>query len=97
MSVLREAARRDEHETPLAEPLLAADRAALDLVMEWTRKPKPDAEPRPEPVASEPAPVTRPVTRVHARDVPAWVEKICEAADANPDAEFEISWRIVPS
>ena len=33
--------------------------------------------------------------RVRARDVPAFVERICEAADENPDAEFEIAWRIV--
>ena len=33
--------------------------------------------------------------RVRARDVPAFVERICEAADENPGAEFEIAWRIV--
>ena len=40
---------------------------------------------------------SRPATRerVRARDVPAFVERICEAADENPDAEFEIAWRIV--
>ena len=96
VSALREVARRDEHEAPLADPLLAADRAALNLVMEWTRKTEPSAAPRPEPRASGSVPVAHPITRVHARDVPALVEKICEAADANRDAEFEIFWRIVP-
>jgi hypothetical protein len=38
-----------------------------------------------------------PGIRVRARDVPAFVNKICEAADDHPDAEFEISWRIVES
>jgi hypothetical protein len=33
--------------------------------------------------------------RVRARDVPAFVERICEVADENPGAEFEIAWRIV--
>jgi hypothetical protein len=37
------------------------------------------------------------VTRVAARDVARLVENICEEADANPDAEFEIAWRIVGS
>ena len=29
--------------------------------------------------------------RVRARDVAAFVERICQAADENPDAEFEIA------
>ena len=33
--------------------------------------------------------------RIHARDVPAEVQKIRAAAEANPEAEFEITWRIV--
>ena len=38
----------------------------------------------------------RPVTRVRARDVPSVRRARCaSAADENPDAEFEISWRIV--
>jgi hypothetical protein len=36
-----------------------------------------------------------PFTRVAARDVARLVERICEKADENPDAEFEIAWRIV--
>ena len=38
-----------------------------------------------------------PFTRVAARDVARLVERICEKADENPDAEFEIAWRIVDS
>jgi len=38
-----------------------------------------------------------PGDRVRSRDVAAFVNKICEAADEHPDAEFEISWRIVES
>ena len=38
-----------------------------------------------------------PFTRVAARDVARLVERICEEADENPDAEFEIAWRIVES
>jgi hypothetical protein len=33
--------------------------------------------------------------RVPARGIPGFVERICEAADEYPDAEFEIAWRIV--
>lgn len=36
-----------------------------------------------------------PGNRVRARDVPAFVNKICDEAEDHPDAEFEISWRIV--
>jgi hypothetical protein len=42
------------------------------------------------------SPPTPPVgERIRAKDVPAFVERICEAADEHPDAEFEIAWRIV--
>ena len=39
----------------------------------------------------------RPASGSAASDVAAFVNKICEAADEHPDAEFEISWRIVES
>jgi hypothetical protein len=88
ISVLREAARHDEHEVALAGQLRTAAKAAIDLVMtrakESGRGPGNGSNGKP--------PETR---RVSARDVPALVEKICEAADANPGAEFEITWRIV--
>ena len=103
---LRQAARREELEVPLAGPLREAERAALELVRTRTRKP-----PRPDgPSGQELGPrldhTTRPepgqrgldspsATSVPARDVPALVETIRAAAEANPEAEFEITWRIV--
>ena len=110
LAELRQAARREELEVSLVEPLREAERAALELVRTRTRKPlridrpsgqecgprldhsvgqRPASEPRPR------EPDSTPGTRVHARDVPALVKIICEAADANPEAEFEINWRIV--
>ncbi|HXL90892.1 MAG TPA: phage resistance protein [Streptosporangiaceae bacterium] len=87
ISALRAAARHDEHEAPLAGPLRNADQAGLDLIMSRTKTPPvPPPAPQPGPV------LTR---RVRASDVPSVVERICEAADANPAAEFEITWRIV--
>jgi hypothetical protein len=87
ISALRAAARHDEHEAPLAGPLRNADQAGLDLIMSRTKTP-----PGPPP-APQPGPVL--TRRVRASDVPSVVERICEAADANPAAEFEITWRIV--
>lgn len=86
IAVLQRAARHDEHEIPLAEPLRKADTEALDLIMSRTRTPPPVSLP---PVSSQPR------NRFRASEVPAVVEKICEAADANPDATFEITWRVV--
>ena len=43
------------------------------------------------------SPALPPGNRVRARDVPAFVNKICDEAEDHPDAEFEISWRIVES
>ena len=93
----------------LAEPLRKADREAIDLIMSRTKTLLPGAPAQGSPptisaagvsvpswqvsaeaVSPDPAPA-----RVHARDVPDEVEKICAAAAANPDAEFEITWRIV--
>jgi hypothetical protein len=90
MSALREAARRDEHEMPLAEPLRRADQAALDLVMSRTKAPVPQTP------VPEPAPAPRTTTRrVPAAKVLDVVEEICDAADANTGAVFEITWRVV--
>ena len=55
-------------------------------------RPSVDVQPGPDAACRSARPVTE---RVRARDVPAFVERICEAADENPDAEFEIAWRIV--
>lgn len=55
---------------------------------------EPAARPGAEP-GSTPTPLPPPGERVRAKDVAAFVNKICEAADEQPDAEFEIAWRIV--
>ena len=109
ITALRRAAGRDEHETSLGDPLRKADREALELMMARTRT-TPPAPPTPvsappfteagvsvpswqspgREIPADPAPTTIP-----ARDVAAAVEKIRAAAEANPDAEFEITWRIV--
>lgn len=47
--------------------------------------------------ASAPSAPDVPFIRVAARDVARLVERICEEADENPDAEFEIAWRIADS
>ena len=57
--------------------------------------PGPDREAPPEPAAPSSASPLPPPTRVGAHDLPRFVEKLCELADENPAAEFEISWRIV--
>ena len=92
VAMLRAAARRDEHEAPLGAPLRNADRATLNLMMQWAakRKATPDSD-----VGAGPGPEPTPPTRIRARDVPALLNEIGEAVAANPDAEFEITWRIV--
>jgi len=103
---LRQAARHEELEVSLAGPLRNAERAALELVRTRTRKPpRPDRPSGQEPGlrldhATGPAPGQRGLDspsapRVPARDVPALVATIRAAAEANPEAEFEITWRIV--
>lgn len=90
ISALREAARHDEQEVALAAGLREADRAAIALAMSRLR-PGPTPPPPPPP----PSPPPPPGTRLRAREVAAFVDKICEKADENPDATFEITWRIV--
>jgi hypothetical protein len=90
LAPLREAARHDEHEIALGGPLRRADKDALDLVLSRQRTADPAPDPVPPPI---PGANTR---RIHASEVPSVVEEICDAADANQDAEFEIIWRVVP-
>jgi hypothetical protein len=96
VSALQQAARHDEHEVPLGAPLCKADQDAIALVMSRVKRPEQKTpvdvgKAGPGPELTE----TSQTVRVHARDVPRLVEKICEAADENPAAEFEITWRIV--
>jgi hypothetical protein len=105
VSALRQAARRDEQEIALSAPLRKASEDAISLFLR-AKKPEPVPPvvvPGPEmPVVGSgdsatptSVPAMPPGERVPARDVPAFVERICEAADENPDAEFDIAWRIV--
>ena len=94
VSALRQAARRDEQEIALAAPLCKASEDAIALFLSRSKKPEPEP---PKPVHPPLRPAEKAVLspqRVHAKDVPAFVERICEAADENPEAEFEIAWRI---
>jgi hypothetical protein len=109
ITALRRAAGRDEHETSLTDPLRKADREALELMMARTRTAPPappipvSAPPFTQAGVSIPSwkspgreiPVDPAPTTIPAREVAAAVEKIRAAAEANPDAEFEITWRIV--
>jgi len=90
---LRTAARRDEHEMPLAVPLRQADQAALDLIMSRSKGPGGDSGG--DDGSGKPKPARTFSRRVPADKVPAVVEEICDAADANREAEFEITWRVV--
>jgi hypothetical protein len=109
---LRDAARRDEHAIALAPRLREADRAALDLVIRWTRKqeptrtqPDPGTAPRPDQVGQTPERDVRSdatkhprhAHRVRGRDIADVVAKIRAEANASPDAEFEITWQVVES
>jgi hypothetical protein len=91
---LRRAARCDEHEVALAAPLRQADDAALALIMSRSAKPAvPPPDDPPPPSRPSPSMMSR---RVQAGGVPAVMAEIRAAADAHPDAELEITWRVVP-
>ena len=94
MAGLRTAARRDEHEMALATPLRQADQAALDLLMSRTKSSGGDSD-RDDGSGQPPRPGRVFSRRVPANKVPTVVEEICDAADANREAEFEITWRVV--
>jgi hypothetical protein len=99
---LTTAARHDERQVPLRAALDRAERDAINLLMEVSQPPAElpgpkialPSHPHQPPQAStvDPDVTTR---RVTAQDVSAVVEEICESADKNPEASFDISWRIV--
>ena len=91
---LRRAARHDEHEVPLAAPLRRADDAALKLIMSRSAMP-PVALPADPPVDGDKDSPSAASRRVRAGGVPAVMAEIQAAAKANPDAELEITWRVV--
>jgi hypothetical protein len=96
---LRRAAWHDEQEIRLAAPLRAADQAAIDLMMEWTRQSPQYREIRQ--AVAEAAPGLglqarqRESSRVAAQDVPALLDRIRELAATRPDADFEITWQVI--
>ncbi|HZR52088.1 MAG TPA: phage resistance protein [Streptosporangiaceae bacterium] len=98
---LRSAARHDEHEVGLAETLRQVEQRATALFLDAAAKrstvPSLDvaAEPEPKPENPELGPVVQ-VRRARGANVLHVVEEICTAADASPDDEFEITWRVVP-
>ncbi|MBV9384423.1 MAG: hypothetical protein JO242_27645 [Streptosporangiaceae bacterium] len=105
---LRSAARHDEHEVGLAETLQQVEQRATALFLDAAskrstvpsldvasmREPQPDAkddhEQKPELGSA------MQVRRARGARVLEVVEEICTAADASPDVEFEITWRVVP-
>ena len=98
---LSSAASHDEHQVQLRSALDQAERAAIDLMIQPPPPPAglPDSDrvevrspTEPPPTVSGPGSFIR---RVTARDVAAVVEELCETADKNPEASFDISWRIV--
>jgi hypothetical protein len=105
---LRSAARHDEHEVGLAETLQQVEQRATALFLDAASKrataPGLDvaSEPKPQPEGKDdhgqkpdPDPATQ-VRRARGAGVLEVVEEICTAADASPDVEFEITWRVVP-
>ena len=84
ITLLRQRARKPEPVPPAVAPPVIVPGPVAPVA-------GPGSGPAP-PLSSPPPPVGE---RVRAKDVPAFVEGICEAADGNPDAEFEIAWRIV--
>ena len=96
---LRQAARHDEHETRLAAPLRTADKAALDLMMDWTRQSPQYREVKQAVAEAEPRlglqANRRESARVAAADVPALLDRIRELAATRPDADFEITWQVI--
>jgi hypothetical protein len=106
MSVLHEAARRDEHEVALAARLHEADRDAIALAMDRMRPPTANPPVTDPPLISRPVeePPTVPpradeperhVEQVRAERVAGLMDRICQIADEHPGATFEITWRIV--
>ena len=93
---LRSAARHDEHEVGLAETLQQVEQRATALFLDAAskREPQPDGKDDHE-QKPELGPAVQ-VRRARGAKVLDVVEEICTAADASPDVEFEITWRVVP-
>jgi hypothetical protein len=101
---LHGAARHDEHEVGLVRPLGQAEQAAIDLIIDKNRESenrRKNAEDEGDAVDDsffsglrERQRAGTVIRQVPAQEVPAVVEELCDAADRNQDAVFEIIWRI---
>ncbi|MGI5154401.1 phage resistance protein [Microbispora sp. CA-102843] len=91
---LRIAAGHDEHEVQLASALTRAEQDAIDLLTETPPPPPPPLPPIDDGKKPKPIPGTTRHT-VRGPETLAVVEELRKEAEANPDAEFEITWRIV--
>ena len=96
---LRSAARHDEHEVGLAETLQQVEQRAIALFLDVPPKREPQRDDKDDEDDQEQKPEQDPasqVRRARGAKVLDVVEEICTAADASPDVEFEITWRVVP-
>jgi hypothetical protein len=91
ITLIRERARRPDPATPA--PPAVVPPAVLPVVLPRPSPGQPIVGPEPTPAPSPPPPGNR----MRAKEVAAYVMKIINEADEHPDAEFEISWRIVES
>jgi hypothetical protein len=88
---LRSAACHDEHQVPLRKALDLAEQAAIALLID-SHDHDSDSDSDPDPDTGERVPFKR---RVTAAEVASVAEELCETADQNPEASFDITWRIV--
>ncbi|HEU5155675.1 MAG TPA: phage resistance protein [Streptosporangiaceae bacterium] len=88
---LRAAARHDEHDKALGPVLREAEQNAINLIIERPPPPPPLPPPPPPP----PPPPELVVRQAAAAQVPRVIEELRAQALAEPDATFEITWRIV--
>jgi hypothetical protein len=86
---LRSAACHDEHQVPLRKALDLAEQAAIALLIDSHDS---DSDQDPDPDPGKRVPFKRWVT---AAEVASVAEELCETADQNPGASFDITWRIV--
>lgn len=95
---LRSAARHDEHEVGLAEALQQVEQQATALFLDAAAKQGQQAQQTKEEGGGGETPppgLTAAVRRVSGAKVLGVVDEIRTAGDANPEAEFEITWRVV--
>ena len=86
ITLLRQRARKREPVPPVVTPPVTVPNTVTPVAGLGSGPSSVPTPPSPPPPVGE---------RVRAKDVPAFVERICEAADEHPGAEFEIAWRIV--